>query len=100
MFMIEATFAKTELSFKSVKASQLRKLEVSYAKHLERLEEEALPPNLYGDQIRLKQVLINLVKNALKHTKGGHLTIFAGYSRSLQQLIVHVVDTGRGIHRN
>ena len=44
-------------------------------------------------------MLINLVKNALKHTKGGQLTIYTGYSTSCKQLLVHVVDTGRGIRR-
>ena len=52
-----------------------------------------------GDQIRLKHVLINLVKNALKNTSRGKITIYAGYSRSQSQLIIHIVDTGRGIKK-
>ena len=35
----------------------------------------------------------------MKNTRRGKLTIFAGYSRSQSQLIVHVVDTGRGIKK-
>ena len=37
------------------------------------------PEQLVGDQIRLKQVLINLTKNALKFTIGGIIKITAIY---------------------
>ena len=56
-----------------------------------------LPKLLEGDQIRLKQVMINLVKNALKFTIRGHIYILAAYDYENQMLKVHVVDTGKGI---
>ena len=40
----------------------------------------SLPESLLGDERRLKQVLINLVKNALKFTSEGHIEILATYS--------------------
>ena len=40
---------------------------------------EKLPEKLFGDQLRLKQVLINLTKNALKFTPHGLVNIFAAY---------------------
>ena len=52
---------------------------------------------LYGDQLRLKQILINLVKNALKFTLRGKIKIFSAFDPANQMLKVHVVDSGKGI---
>jgi signal transduction histidine kinase len=51
---------------------------------------------VYGDADRLKQLLINLVSNALKHTPpGGEITI--SLYRDAEWVRVIVADTGRGI---
>ena len=52
---------------------------------------------LKGDQIRLKQVLINLTKNALKFTVNGVIKIVLAYDYAAEQLKVHVIDSGKGI---
>ena len=59
--------------------------------------EVKLPSILYGDNIRLKQLLINFTKNALKFTFKGEIKIKATYDIESQLLIVHVEDTGKGI---
>ena len=52
-------------------------------------------PYLYGDKRRLRQILLNLVSNAVKFTKDGQITIAAHRQGDLLQLCVQ--DTGIGI---
>ena len=47
--------------------------------------------------MRLKQILINLVKNALKFTPAGLVKIIASYDENQAMLTVHVVDNGKGM---
>ena len=59
-----------------------------------------LPRDLMGDPLRLHQVLLNLVSNAVKFTQQGTVTLnctvsAAGENRS--QLVFEVQDTGVGI---
>jgi two-component system sensor histidine kinase BarA len=59
-----------------------------------------LPKKLEGDFLRLKQVIINLLSNALKFTKTGHISLSV-VGNILQdetvELIIKVDDTGSGI---
>ena len=50
-----------------------------------------------GDERRLKQVLINLVKNSLKFTSKGKIRIQASYNPIEEELVIHVDDSGVGI---
>lgn len=56
-----------------------------------------MPETLFGDMLRLKQVLINLVKNALKFTIRGLVKIVLAYDEVDKNLLVLVVDNGKGI---
>ncbi|MDX2186930.1 MAG: response regulator [Opitutaceae bacterium] len=59
-----------------------------------------LPTSLVGDATRLRQVLVNLVTNAIKFTRKGHVSVsVAGEPRpGLQYLLrIQVADTGIGI---
>ena len=58
-----------------------------------------LPKKLVGDIRCLKQILINLIKNALKFTCEGSIEIKTEYREDLSLLVVHVIDTGAGIIR-
>ena len=60
-----------------------------------------LPAEMIGDETRLKQVILNLLTNAVKFTKKGHI-IFAINSEKHEtegycKLNVSVTDTGSGI---
>lgn len=62
-----------------------------------------VPVNLIADSMRLKQILINLIGNAIKFTERGE--IFLGVSRSAEfvgdemELCLEIKDTGIGIHK-
>jgi signal transduction histidine kinase len=62
-----------------------------------RLEADTQPGalDLEADRIRLRQVMINLVNNAIKFTDQGHITLRA--MRVAQHVRVVVEDTGLGI---
>lgn len=59
-----------------------------------------LPSGLYGDNIRIKQVLVNLANNAVKFTDSGNVNVkidFLQAAEDMIELYVAVTDTGRGI---
>lgn len=54
-----------------------------------------LPAALTGDAVRIKQILRNLLSNALKFTSAGGVTVHARYTGG--QCVIDVTDTGEGI---
>lgn len=59
-----------------------------------------LPDNVVGDPLRLRQVLISLVKNAVKFTPNGKIILQVAIERQSPQAVVlrfSVSDTGIGI---
>lgn len=58
-----------------------------------------LPSKLYGDDVRIKQIVTNLLTNAVKYTERGRVTLtFSGHIvQDRLQLYVCVEDTGIGI---
>lgn len=56
-----------------------------------------LPKFVLCDGIRLKQILMNLVGNAIKFTEKGSVHIFVNYFSDTQKLVIRVEDTGCGI---
>ncbi len=62
--------------------------------------DERLPHSLYGDELRIRQVIINIANNAIKFTDKGYvrLTIALGaVTDSDVELSISVKDTGQGI---
>lgn len=62
---------------------------------------EELPDILYGDEGRIKQILINLLNNAVKYTKKGFVKLAITGERSGNEvnLMFAVEDTGIGIRK-
>jgi signal transduction histidine kinase/response regulator of citrate/malate metabolism/ABC-type amino acid transport substrate-binding protein len=60
-----------------------------------------IPEVLYGDEIRLRQVITNLVNNAIKYTHTGSVSLDLGREQRGDKdfLIVIVKDTGIGIKK-
>ncbi len=61
-----------------------------------------LPEGLLGDEVRIKQVLINLITNAIKYTNEGTVKLQIQCERmegNIAKVIYTVSDTGMGIKR-
>ncbi|QUD88018.1 ATP-binding protein [Phenylobacterium montanum] len=56
-----------------------------------------LPPRVLADPARVKQILLNLLTNAVKFTDQGSVTVSAHYHRPAGRLEFVVSDTGCGI---
>lgn len=61
--------------------------------------DKSIPPVLYGDAARLKQICVNILTNAVKYTKEGSITftINSIVKNGICRLIIAVEDTGIGI---
>jgi signal transduction histidine kinase/CheY-like chemotaxis protein/HPt (histidine-containing phosphotransfer) domain-containing protein len=68
--------------------------------------DSSIPEALYGDEIRIKQILTNIVNNAVKYTKQGFVSFTVSRGKreasgggvdGTEYLIVEVTDSGIGI---
>ncbi|NQZ82695.1 MAG: response regulator [Colwellia sp.] len=75
-------------------------IEVSTDLTIEAIFTEQDFPKVLVDDVRLKQVLINLVNNAIKFTNKGHVKVeldFVSVNKNECQLVFSIIDTGVGI---
>ena len=59
-----------------------------------------IPSVLFGDEVRLKQIIINLLNNAVKYTSAGSVGVSVKYEKPFDnqiRLLISVTDTGMGI---
>ncbi|MDE6132438.1 MAG: hypothetical protein K2G04_03555, partial [Oscillospiraceae bacterium] len=62
--------------------------------------DKRLPKKLFGDEVRIKQILINLLGNAVKFTKSGHIVLSVreiSRNGDISAIMIKVTDTGIGI---
>lgn len=94
----------TQYHVKSLVKEVLDMMDIVASQHGLMLESEydmSIPCCYLGDESRIKQILINLLNNALKFTKKGHVKIsvsgMQGETEDTECLIFRVEDTGCGI---
>jgi signal transduction histidine kinase/CheY-like chemotaxis protein len=61
----------------------------------------SIPPILYGDKMKISQVLMNLMSNASKFTEDGNISLKINNLKQTEEnirLLFEVKDSGRGIH--
>lgn len=64
--------------------------------------DQTMPSQLFGDEVRIKQILINVLNNAVKYTSEGSVTLSIQCKRlenSRVQISYSVTDTGMGIKK-
>lgn len=62
-----------------------------------------MPAVLYGDEVRIRQIIMNLLTNAVKYTPKGSVTLRAGYQNDDDDnivLYIAVEDSGIGIDKD
>jgi PAS domain S-box-containing protein len=99
-------FEKTPLSFRHFMDESLKIMGMkSHEKGIELAYRVApeIPDRILGDPVRLRQVLLNLVDNAIKFTDKGEVIVYAAvHSQTDYDVVLHisVVDTGIGIPKD
>jgi signal transduction histidine kinase/CheY-like chemotaxis protein len=91
-FVLESMIKNVQVLF-TPKASEKGLKLITYVAH-------DIPPVLYGDSARLRQILINIVGNAIKFTDQGQVTINIEKQRQKNDRIalnIKIRDTGIGI---
>ena len=61
--------------------------------------DENIPVNLYGDREKIKQIITNLLTNAIKYTEKGFVdfNVSSSIEKGICNLTISVKDTGRGM---
>lgn len=93
-----------EYHVRSLVMEVLSMMDIVASQHGLMLESEYdmnIPCRYLGDESRIRQILVNLLNNALKFTKEGHVRISVsgvpGETQGMERLIFQVQDSGCGI---
>ena len=89
----ESLLAEVEQSFYLRFAEKQLKFSVNRSKDF--------PSLIYVDSLKIKQILLNLISNALKFTQAGEVNVYCSFdynnTGNIGSLKIHVHDTGIGI---
>jgi len=64
--------------------------------------DNTIPDTMYGDEPRIRQIMLNLLTNAVKYTERGHISFsITGEMKDNNTviLVIKVIDTGKGIRQ-
>ena len=61
--------------------------------------EPDIPSVMFGDEIRIRQIILNLTNNAIKYTSDGRVDIHFSFDHDAKMLRIKVADTGMGIRQ-
>ena len=98
MEIIPVEYALSSLLNDLVNMIQKRAEKKGLAFHIN--ADKNLPSELYGDEIRLKQIVTNILTNAVKYTERGSVTLTVTFTKIADdavKLFFSVKDTGIGI---
>lgn len=88
-------FAVRVLLDEVIDSLQLRAIEKDIELRIHYLAD--MPPTVSGDAFRLRQILVNLIGNAVKFTEQGRVYVAVNWDEQESRLDVSVEDTGIGI---
>ncbi len=58
---------------------------------------DAVPDHILSDPTRLRQILVNIIGNAIKFTNEGEIALSVGYESGTHQIVFEIADTGIGM---
>lgn len=90
-FDLRAELDASALLLQTYAADKKLQFDVTYGEHARGW--------FYGDAIRIKQIVANLVSNAVKFTDKGEVHVFINWSEASEILEIKVVDTGIGFDK-
>ncbi|OYU75355.1 MAG: hypothetical protein CFE32_14610 [Alphaproteobacteria bacterium PA3] len=90
-FDLRAELDASALLLQTYAADKKLQFDVTYGEHARGW--------FYGDATRIKQIVANLVSNAVKFTDHGEVHVFINWSEASEILEIKVVDTGIGFDK-
>lgn len=56
-----------------------------------------IPTTIHGDEIRISQIMLNLINNAIKYTETGYIKLSVSFNAESSSMEISVEDSGMGI---
>lgn len=100
MVLVEKEYHVGQMLHEVVDMMQVR-MEEKKLKFIVQVDKN-LPTTLYGDERRIKQILLNILSNSVKYTDEGAVTFNCSFEPAGEeqvQLRISVADTGAGIRK-